>query len=151
MKYRIFLSIILICTMLAINGCSEEMRGQFGTMFEIRDKLIKKYNHENISINISNGTALGINFVNSRFNDLEEKEMENKAHEIALFTVSALKEKSGIESIGVVFTVNEQKYLIVNYTNTLNASYFDVSQLRKELSKKESDKSRQPGAAKLRG
>lgn len=142
MKYQNLVSMIfMFCLTLNLYGCSEEMRAQFGSMFEIIDKLAKEYHHDDIKIKISNGKFLTVNFINSQFNDIAKEEMESKAREIALFTVSSLEKNSNIENIAVVFTIHEQKYLVVSYTNTLNTFFFDVSDLRKDLNENQPNKS----------
>ena len=79
---------------------------------------------------MSNGKYLAANFVNFKFNELDKKEMEKKAHEIALFTASILDSESKIDIIAVAFTVHERKYLFVNYTNSLNTFRFKVPKLK---------------------
>ncbi len=131
-RTRIYLVLLLI-TIPILSACTEEMRAQFGNMFEIRDKLVKEYKHEQININLNNGTYLSVTFINSAFNDMKEEERKAGAREIARTTVSSLEKDARISRIAVAFTNHQKKYLIVDYTSSFGSYVFDVPALRKSL------------------
>ena len=116
-----------------LSGCSQQLRGQFSEMFRIRKELVRKYNQRDVSIHISNNTDMTVSFINSSFNKLPDEQKQDKAREIALFCVSLLKEDSPVENLTVSFTINKKKFLIVDYTNTLDTYNFKVSELKKDI------------------
>ena len=142
-NYRFIAMIFLSSFVFIFTGC-KEMRSEFGMMFEIRDGLEKKYIHDEININLIDGKFLTVNFINSPFNDLKDKEREEQAHEIALFTLSTIKKDFKVEKIDVAFSIHKKIYFIIDYTNTLNTFYFDVLELKKDLNEKQPDSSLQP-------
>ena len=134
MQYRDLVAIALL--LFFLNGCSGDMPAQFGMMFEIKRDIIKEYNHENVSIHISNDKLLTVNFVNSRFNDITPKEKEAKAREIALSTVLSMK-RDQIDKIAVAFTLYEKKYFIIDYTSSQGVFFFDVSELLADVNERQ--------------
>ena len=81
-----------------------------------------------------------ISLINSKYNKLDKEIKEKNAREIAKYAVSLLKEKTKIEKINISFTIHERKYLIVNYTNSLDSYSFEVSELQKELKDEKANK-----------
>lgn len=134
MKRRtlVYCSFLLAC-LPALSACTEEMRGQFGNMFEIRDRLIKEYNHDQVSININNGTSLTVTFINSSFNDMSKKNREAGAQSIASTTVASLERDTRVKKLTIAFTQHESKYLIVDFNNSFGSFVFDVPTLMQSL------------------
>jgi len=126
----------LLAILPGLSACTEEMRGQFGSMFEIRDRLVEEYNHEQIRINIHNGTSLTITFVNSPFNNMKAMDRKSGAQSIATTTVESFEHDTRLRKLTVSFTQHESKYLVVNYNKSFGSYSFDVQALMHSLPKK---------------
>lgn len=147
MKHRALVYCSFLLAFLpGLSACTEEMRGQFGSMFEIRDRLVEEYNHEHVSINIHNGTSLTVTFVNSTFNDMSTKDRKAGAQSVASTTVASLEHNTGIRKLTVAFTQHETRFLIVNYNNSFGSFVFDVPTLMRSLPQKPTITPAQPVA-----
>ena len=151
MNSRFIAMIFLSSFVCILTGCKEirsafgQVYEDFGMMSELEDHLERKYYHDEFNFYFSDGKFLTVTFINSPFNDLDDKDREKQAREIALFTLSMLNKLDyKAEKINIAFSINKKIIFIFDYTNTLKTFYFDVAELKKALDEKQPDKSLQP-------
>lgn len=107
-----------------VNGCVQS----FQDLIPLREKIIEKYQEHNIDLVLQNGNAIGVTFINSSFNDLEQGAKEQKAREIALFVKGNYESMDKIGMIWVAFTVH-RNYIVLKYSNSLDTFIFRIEEL----------------------
>ncbi|HKA23326.1 MAG TPA: hypothetical protein VKN18_33990 [Blastocatellia bacterium] len=92
---------------------------QLKNLIPLRAELVKQYNEQNIELRVVNGSTLTIALINSRFNDLQSDERQQKAREIATFAKNHYASIDTIESLGVSF-VSSKSFIIASSNQVEN-------------------------------
>lgn len=123
------LSATLLCITLLTSACASDLMKELGELAPLRDQLVQTYAEDEINLQIQNGHAINVSFINSSFNDLPQADKEPKAQEIAQFVKDHYASIGKIDRISVSFVVHKQ-YVIFNYTNGLDTFFFDTKELK---------------------
>ncbi len=115
---------------LPLLSCTEDMRDGFREMMAIQQAVMHEFELPSVKINVQNGRELGLTLENSRFNEQTPEQRRVQAIKIARFTKSKLNKLKGIEAIWVKYVIYEKKYMIVDYTETLETYHFRTSELQ---------------------
>ena len=102
--------------LLAAQGC---LRQQFKSLSELnalRQALVREYRHELVEINLNEAgdglRVLGVMFINSPFNRLNEADRARKAQEIAAFARGRYAGVAGVSHIVVAFVRGESRFVV---------------------------------------
>lgn|GEM_PF-6576933 len=101
----------LLLTIALAAGCSQSFVKSFSDLLALRQALSTHFQHPDINVVIQNGDALGITFINSRFNELGEDERGRKAQEIAAFAKAHYAHIQPIKRIWVAFATRKTYFL----------------------------------------
>ena len=124
-----YLLLTLAATFL-LSGCAQGFFQDVAELVPLRDQFIQTYHEDNVTVVIQNGSALGISFINSAFNDLPTQDAKQaKAREIALFAKAHYSRIDHIDTIWVSFTIHKQYFLVFSYTNSLDTFFFQTADL----------------------
>ncbi|MBI3258620.1 MAG: hypothetical protein HYZ54_03945 [Ignavibacteriae bacterium] len=108
-------SFILILSLLlstSLFSCSDAVR-DFKYMGKLREALDKKYPNQKIELNITNGKALSVSFVNTSYNDSSDSIKRKIACQIGALIENSSEEHPNFESGEVIFT-NKHNYVIAS-------------------------------------
>jgi len=119
---------------LPLLSCTEEMRDGFKEMFAIQQAVMHEFGLPSVKIKVQNNQELGLTLENSRYNELTPEQRRVQAIKIARFANSRLDKLKDIKTIWVKYVFYEKKYLIVDYTKTLETYHFHTSELRNPAS-----------------
>jgi hypothetical protein len=114
----------LLALALAAAGCARELNS-LADANALRNALIREYEHQGINVTVQDGTYLGIQFINSRFNALDDAGRRGKAREIALFARGHFPSISRIARIWVTFLEGETRLYVFHSYRTLGVFAFD--------------------------
>ena len=109
--------IILSFTFLFLNSCNGIV-DDFSDMSKFKDSLQKVYPDEEINVRISNGTYLGVSFINSELKEVEEKKKKEVAKKIGKISRSFFKKERIID--GNLTFVTYKNYVIFKYTEAID-------------------------------
>ncbi len=115
--FSLLLLIILSFTFLFLNSCNGIV-DDFSDMSKFKDSLQKVYPDEDINIKISNGTYLGVSFINSELKEVEEKKKKEVARKIGKISRSFFKKERIID--GNLTFVTYKNYVIFKYTEAID-------------------------------
>jgi len=118
----------LVC--LPLLSCTQDMRDGIRETFAIQQAVMHEFELPSVKVHIQNGRELGLTLENSRFNELTPEQRRVQAIKVARFARSKLDKLNSIETIWVKYVLYEKKYLIVDYTETLETFYFRVPELQ---------------------
>jgi hypothetical protein len=117
--------VILLFTFLLVAACSEEARKEFGKLFELRNSIVKEMQVEDVRIMINNGDTIGVSYINTKYNDESETVQEDIRQKTLQLISSYFPPESDIKRAQVSFVIHKRKFLIVNYTNSLNSVMYE--------------------------
>jgi len=106
------------------------MRDGIRETVAIQQAVMSEFELPSVKIHIQNGRELGLTLENSRFNELTPEQRRVQAIKVAQFTKSKLDKLNSIEAIWVKYVIYEKKYLVVDYTETLETFHFLTSELQ---------------------
>jgi hypothetical protein len=122
--------LLTLVAALLLSGCAQGFVQDLSELFPLRDQLIQTYHEDNMNVVIQNGSALGISFINSAFNDLPTQEAKQaKAREIAQFAKDRYSRIDHIDTIWVSFTIHKEYFLVFNYSNSVDTFFFKTADL----------------------
>jgi hypothetical protein len=108
--------IVLSFTFLFLSSCNGII-DDFSDMSKFKDSLQKVYPQEEINVKISNGTYLGVSFINSELKEIEEKKKQEVAKKIGKISRSFFKKERIID--GNLTFVTYKNYVIFKYTEAI--------------------------------
>lgn len=114
----------LLALAVAAAGCGREL-SSLADANALRNALIREYEHQGINVTLQNDAYLGIQFVNSRFNALDDAGRRAKAREIALFARGHFPSISRVTRIWVTFLEGETRLYVFHSYRTLGVFAFD--------------------------
>ena len=118
----------LVC--LPLLSCTQDMRDGIRETVAIQQAVTSEFGLPSVKIHIQNGRELGLTLENSHYNGLSSEQRRVQAIKVARFAKSKLDKLNSIETIWVKYVIYEKKYLIVDYTETLETFYFRVQELQ---------------------
>lgn len=121
MKNLLFILIVTV----SITGCDSPVVGSFKDLFAIREKVQKITESENVAVNINNGAYLSVTVVNSPLNDKTSEERKSVSNKVARIAYNHYKNRKSLKKIYVAYSAHERKYLIVDYTYSVD--WFEYS------------------------
>lgn len=116
----------LLCAGLFFAGCSGQMVKSFADLAAFRQALVEEYKEQNVNVVIQNARTLGITFVNTSFNRLDETARARKAQEVALFAKNRYPSAGNIGNIWVSFASQESYFFVFHYNQVLATYLFDI-------------------------
>jgi hypothetical protein len=130
-QFKIILTVSLVTFVLLIvivllnfdNIKASAFGKSISSVSAIYDQLKDNYNHKNIFVKIHNFDSLSVNFINSRFNQLDTDDKKKLAEEIANFAGAHYYDNEKLKSISIVFS-KHKNYLIAQYNDTLDTYVF---------------------------
>jgi len=118
------LALLIIIVLLNFDNIKSSGFGKsISSVSAIYDQLSDNYNHKNIFVNIHNFDSLSVNFINSRFNEVDTDDRKQFAKDIANFTGAYYYDKEKLKRISVVFS-KHKNYLIAQYNENLDTYVF---------------------------
>jgi hypothetical protein len=118
----------LLALALVVAGCAQELKS-LSDLNVLRNALAEKYEHGEINVTVQNGTYLGIQFINSRFNALDDAGRRAKAQEIALFARAHFPSISRITRIWIAFLSGETRLYVFHSYETRGVFAFDKDRI----------------------
>ena len=127
----------LIAAALLLAACSEQLgsmvgqlKDQMAALFEIKSAIDQTLARGECSVHIQNGRVITLGLVNTELNDAAADVRESKATELSNLLLEQIAGKDqfkGVTTIVVSFVHYEKKYLVVNYTETVDHYVFQLS------------------------
>jgi len=117
------ISLALVSVLLA-GGCSNGLIKSYAGLNALRQRLIEKY-HEDIEVNLQNSRLLRIVFTNSPLNQQDSGKRAQRAQETARFVSLNYEGIKEINRVWIYFVASETRYIVVHYSNTIDAFAFD--------------------------
>lgn len=112
-----FTLLLLALQVLVLNSaCSQQPVKALPELEALRAKLTAQYQHQDIRIISQNSNVLGIAFVNSPFNNLEDRDQGKVAEEVGVFVTNHYAPINKVDSIWVSFVTSETYFFIFQYT-----------------------------------
>src|SRR4030095_11355196 len=121
-KRLLTIAFLMLPLLILRTGCVQS----YQDLFPLREKIIQEYKESNVSVVIQNGNTVGVSFINTAFNGLEQTKKEAKAKEIAIFVKENYKSIDNIDMIWVSFTIYKTYFFVFNYTNSLDTFFYKV-------------------------
>lgn len=118
---KVFLATLVLC--LVASSC--QMASSLGELSELRAGIMKQYSEPEVNVNLHNGIALTITFVNSPLNAMSVDERRKRAETTAAFVRQHYAQAGKIEEIWVSFIRVKSSYIIITYTEGLEHFGFD--------------------------
>jgi hypothetical protein len=110
-------TVILLQLLVLNSGCSQQAPEPSPDLVALRVRLIKEYRHQDISIVIQNSNTLGVSFINSPFNELEEIDKKRMAQEIAVFVTNHFAPINVVDTVWVSFVTSETYAFVFQYND----------------------------------
>jgi uncharacterized cupredoxin-like copper-binding protein len=138
MKTQIFRKHLaaLIMTVLLFSVCScgsdsivGQLFDQMGDLFKIKQTIDQTLVQGETSIHIQNGKVITLGLVNTKFNDVDASEREKAANEVVdvlLNQIDGKQEFKNVSKVIVNFIHHEKKFLVVNYTMTVDYYVYNL-------------------------
>jgi hypothetical protein len=132
MKIQIFRkhldALITAALLFSIYACGSDsiigqLFDQMGDLFKIKQSIDETLVQGESSIHIQNGKVITLGLVNTEFNDVDASEREKAADEFVDLLMNQINGKQEFQSISKVivnFIHHEKKFLVVNYTMTVD-------------------------------
>jgi hypothetical protein len=133
--------LIRICALIAVAlllaACSEQigaavgqLKGQMAAFFEIKSAIDKTLASGECSLHIQNGRVITLGLVNTELNDAAADVRKSKAEELGNFLLEQIADRDqfkDVTTIVVSFVHYEKKYLLINYTESVDHYVFQLS------------------------
>ena len=105
-------------------GCSKEDLADFKGLFPLRKAIIEQCDVKDVNVTLQNGHCIGVSFINSKYND-ESQEAQNEVRKKTLEIISRhYSDKDKIDRAWIAFVIHKRRYLVINYTNSLNTKFY---------------------------
>ena len=127
--FRKYLDVLIMAALLfSIYACGSDslvaqLFDQMGDLFKIKQRIDETLVQGESSIHIQNGKVITLGLVNTEFNDVDASEREKAADEFVDLLMNQINGKQEFQSISKVivnFIHQEKKFLVVNYTMTVD-------------------------------
>jgi hypothetical protein len=115
-------TLLLSCSLAA--GCAQLARSLV-ELSRLQAAIIKEFGDKDVNVNLNNGTALAITFINSPLNDKSPEERAKRAEQTAAFVKQHYPLINQIEEIWVGFLKQETHFVFVHYSQGLGFFGFD--------------------------
>jgi len=115
---------LLLIIAVSLSACSGLVKS-LTDLTKLQAELIKEFHDQNVNVVIQNSTLLGITFINSKLNNETDVKRQERAQATASFVKTHYAGMAGIERIWVAFVAYETRFLIVNYTRTIDGYIFN--------------------------
>jgi hypothetical protein len=140
----------LILSSLLAAGCAQVAKS-LGELSRLHAEIVKEYGEKDVGVNLNNDTSLSITFINSPLNAKAPEERAKRAEQAAAFVIRHYPSIDQIEEIWVGFVRQETRFIVVHYSEGLDAFGFDknghpLSRPEEGLATDESDSSIRPMA-----
>lgn len=116
-------TLLLSCLVVA-TGCVQ-LAKSLVAISKLQAAIVKEYGDKDVNVNLNNDNTLTITFVNSTLNEKSLEERAKRAEQTAAFVIRNYPAIAEIEEIWVGFVKAETRFIVVNYTESLNYFGFD--------------------------
>lgn len=116
------LALILSCSLAA--GCTQLAKSLI-ELSRLQAAIIKEFGDKDVNVNLNNSSYLTVTFINSPLNDKSPEERAKRAEQTAAFVNQHYPLINQIEEIWVGFVRAETRFIVVNYTQSLDVFGFD--------------------------
>jgi len=127
----------LITAALLLAACSDQigaavgqLKDQMAALFEIKNAIDETLASGECSLHIQNGRVITLGLVNTELTDAAADVREAKAEELGNFLLELIADRDqfkDVTTIVVSFIHYEKKYLVVDYTETIDHYVFQLS------------------------
>ncbi|MGD9385469.1 MAG: hypothetical protein PVF28_02880 [Thioalkalispiraceae bacterium] len=133
---RIIHTSIIILFLFFLQSCSDEqqqafskLKGQLGTLYDLQSLIEEQIEEGEVGVRIQNGEALTVSLVNTRFNEMEQIQREEKANALTIDIKNFIKQHEDLSDLTFLFItfVEHDNYLIANFTKTLDYYRFELN------------------------
>ena len=126
--------LIMAVLLFSIYSCGSDsivaqLFDQMGDLFKIKQSIDETLVQGESSIHIQNGKVITLGLVNTEFNDVDASEREKAADEFVDLLMNQINGKQEFQSISKVivnFIYHEKKFLVVNYTMTVDYYVYNL-------------------------
>jgi hypothetical protein len=115
---------VLLLTLAACDA-ARDMTRSLGELQAVQAAVAKAAGTPAVQVNLMNGKYLSVGIVNSPMGKLPRDAKQAKALELARVAFQALSKRQALAKVRVSFVVHERRFLIVNYTNSMDSYAFD--------------------------
>jgi len=143
--YFVRVTFPVFVSFLLLTGCSDnfsssvgKFANQVGGLFAIKKLVDQQLTEGESGIHIQNGRTFTISLVNTAYNEDTFENRQSLAKKTAQLVSDHINDKpeyKSVQNIVVAFVRHEQKFLIVNYTQTFDVFHFEVSGLKGDTSR----------------
>lgn len=132
-RKRRLIFVALLLTFFTYSCGSDSMMGQLwgqmAELFTIKKAIDDTLVQGEASIHVQNGKVITLGLINTEYNDAEAPEREKAADEvinILLEQIAAKQEFQNIKTVIVNFIHHEKKFLIVDFTMTVDYYVYNL-------------------------
>lgn len=136
MMLRKYLLAFCLVILIYPAGCSDDinttisgLKGQVGTFFRLSIAINAMLESGHSNLNMHNNRILTVDLVNTEYNNADSDKRAQIAEDIANYLLGQIEDENGfnaIDTIVVEFVHYEKKYLVVDYTRTIDHYDFQV-------------------------
>ena len=136
MMLRKYLLAFCMVILIYPSGCSDDinttisgLKGQVGTFFRLNVAVNAMLDSGHANLKMHNNRVLTVNLVNTGYNETDSDKRAQIAEDIANYLLAQIEgeqEFEAIDTIVVGFVHYEKKYLVVDYTRTIDHYEFQV-------------------------
>lgn len=123
-SHRTFRAVAVLLLCLLAPGCGQLARSLVD-LSRLQAAIIKEYGDKNVNVNLNNSTVLTVTFINSPLNAYGREERAKRASQTAEFINRHYPSIAEMEEIWVSFVRAETRFIVVNYTESLDVFAFD--------------------------
>lgn len=110
-------------------ACSPEAKQTWADLKTLGSRLQTEYPDDEIQVNLWNGNAINVGFLNSDISDLPDTERYAAAQSIASVAYANYPGKMPPSSVTITFTIHKRYFGVVSYTNSLDTYRFSIDEL----------------------
>jgi hypothetical protein len=121
---QLYLIAISTVACLLIAGCGEQM-AKVGELATLQRDLMKQYREDGIQVNLTDGVALTVTFINSPLNSKTDEDRLTRAGGTALFVKHHYPSIQQVEEIWVAFVQQSTRYFIITTSEAIEYFRFD--------------------------
>lgn len=125
MTGRAFKASLLLGTLILLTCCSKELFKSLTELKQLQQQLVNQFHEKRINVNLHNSDSLVVTFINSPLNQGDRTERMKRAQETALFVTRNYPSAKQLRGIGVSFALQETRFLVVNYFESVDWFPFD--------------------------